>query len=108
MVLATSDCMRRVPTVWHSAAASALGEGVKKRMISRAKRSAAMPGWAHWSVGFVLETGIQPLILRQRCYRSAETRLKPQRSIVFVTAPQKICDGLVISIGDHVLSISFI
>jgi hypothetical protein len=32
-------------TVWHSAAASA-GKAFKKQTISRAKRSAAMPGWA--------------------------------------------------------------
>src|SRR5215212_10042849 len=35
-------------TVWHSAAASALGEVSQNRTISRAKRSAAMPGWAGW------------------------------------------------------------
>ena len=34
------------PTGWHSAAASALAEASKKPTISRAKRSAAMPGWA--------------------------------------------------------------
>src|SRR6266498_4981993 len=33
-------------TVWHSAAASALGSDSQKPTISRAKRSAAMPGWA--------------------------------------------------------------
>src|SRR5436190_1828458 len=34
------------PTAWHSAAASALETGFKKNERSRAKRSAAMPGWA--------------------------------------------------------------
>ena len=34
------------PTGWHSAAASALGKAFKNPTISRAKRSAAMPGWA--------------------------------------------------------------
>jgi hypothetical protein len=32
------------PTVWHSVAASALETTAKIRTISRAKRSAAMPG----------------------------------------------------------------
>jgi len=34
------------PTVWHSVAASALGDGSQKATISRAQRSTAMPGWA--------------------------------------------------------------
>jgi hypothetical protein len=34
------------PTGWHSAAASATQDHIKKGTISRAKRSAAMPGWA--------------------------------------------------------------
>jgi hypothetical protein len=38
------------PTDWHSGAASALGITVKKPSIARAKRSAAMPGWAGESV----------------------------------------------------------
>jgi hypothetical protein len=42
---ATAVHVRR-PTGWHSAAASAARDDFKKRTISRAKRSAAMPGWA--------------------------------------------------------------
>jgi len=34
------------PTGWHSAAASAPQRAFKMQTISRAKRSAAMPGWA--------------------------------------------------------------
>jgi len=41
--IASLECS---PTGWHSAAASAPGEILKNRTISRAKRSAALPGWA--------------------------------------------------------------